>query len=215
MRRRRQQKHKFWLPKLATFSSDCFFILVSSIWLLAPASASLVTANSYRINPQKLFLSEANSVASRPPVDREDIALYPLPIDPSVGLGYGWRVDPATGKTVLHSGVDLLAPIGTSVLAVDNGVVAFAAKRGDYGNIVVINHQGGRQTRYAHLGSIAIKVGQRVQRGSQLGTVGSTGSPDIDQPHLHFELRYNSPKGWVAQDPLPWLGISAQGAVLR
>ncbi|NEP02824.1 MAG: M23 family metallopeptidase [Symploca sp. SIO2E9] len=126
---------------------------------------------------------------------------YPLPFEAPIGLGYGWRADASSESGQFHSGIDLLAEIGTPVLSVDAGTVAFAGGQGIYGRLVVVNHQGGRQSRYAHLQSISVRVGQQVQTGDTLGTVGVTGSRDIEQPHLHFEVRYNSPLGWVAQDP--------------
>ena len=102
-----------------------------------------------------------------------------------------------------HHGLDLAANPGTPVLAVESGTVAFAGDRGTYGKLGVVNHQGGRQTRYAHLLEVNVTTGQEVKQGDTLGKVGSTGSPDIDKPHLHFEVRYNSPQGWIAQDPEP------------
>jgi murein DD-endopeptidase MepM/ murein hydrolase activator NlpD len=128
---------------------------------------------------------------------------YPLPSVAPIALNYGWHKDPDTEQAKFHSGIDLLADSGTPVLSVDAGVVAFAGERGNYGVLVVVNHQGGRQTRYAHLASVSVSTGQNVKLGDRLGTVGSTGRPDIDKPHLHFELRYNSSEGWVAQDPEP------------
>jgi murein DD-endopeptidase MepM/ murein hydrolase activator NlpD len=125
---------------------------------------------------------------------------YPLPALAPMGFNYGWHQN-SDGQTQFHSGIDLLADPGTSVLAVDSGTVAFAGQQGTYGNLVVINHQGGRQSRYAHLSRLSVRTGQRVKPGTPLGTVGTTGRPDIDQPHLHFEVRFNAPAGWVAQDP--------------
>ncbi|HBB32330.1 MAG TPA: hypothetical protein DDZ80_31225 [Cyanobacteria bacterium UBA8803] len=140
-------------------------------------------------------------VGQRRPVDNyTGFPGYPLPALAPIVLRYGWHQG-ADGQTTFHSGIDLLAAAGTTVLAVDGGTVAFAKEQGTYGNLVVINHQGGRQTRYAHLSSIAVRTGQKVQPGTSLGTVGNTGSPDISQSHLHFEVRYSSPAGWVAQDP--------------
>lgn len=55
--------------------------------------------------------------------------------------------------------------------------------------------------------TLAVRVGQSVKMGDTLGTVGSTGRPDTDEPHLHFEFRYYSPHGWVAQDPEPKLKV--------
>jgi murein DD-endopeptidase MepM/ murein hydrolase activator NlpD len=128
---------------------------------------------------------------------------YPLPSGATVALSYGWHQSLTTGKPTFHSGIDLLANPGTPVLSVEDGTVAFAGLQGNYGNLVVVNHQGGRQTRYAHLESVSVTTRQKVKTGDTLGTVGSTGRRDTDKPHLHFEVRYNSPQGWVAQDPEP------------
>ncbi len=130
---------------------------------------------------------------------------YPLPSTAPVALSYGWYQEPKTGEVRFHSGIDLLADPDTPVLSVEAGTVAFAGEQGSYGNLVVVNHQDGRQTRYAHLNNIFVGVGQQVKLGDKLGTVGSTGRPDINKPHLHFEVRYSSPEGWVAQDPEPHL----------
>ncbi len=138
---------------------------------------------------------------------------YPLPSVASVALSYGWHQNPNTGQARFHSGIDLLADPGTTVLSVDSGTVAFASQQGSYGNLVVVNHQGGRQTRYAHLGRVSVAAGQQVKRGDTLGIVGSTGRPDTDKPHLHFEVRYYSPQGWVAQDPEP--NLKAKPAAQR
>lgn len=126
---------------------------------------------------------------------------YPLPTKATVTMGYGWQINPNTSQVFFHSGVDLLAPTGTSVRAVGAGTVAFAGEQGSYGNLVVVNHQEGRQTRYAHLQKVSVSTGQRVQPGQVLGTVGITGNPTSAQPHLHFEVRYNSSLGWVAEEP--------------
>lgn len=126
---------------------------------------------------------------------------YPLPQKAEVALGYGWQLNPSTGKVFFHSGLDLVAPEGTIVEAVAAGTVAFAGEQGSYGNLVVINHQAGNQSRYAQLQSVAVKTGQVVKPGDLLGKVGTTGNPSSSQAHLHFELRYASTLGWTAQDP--------------
>ncbi|MFP4124322.1 MAG: LysM peptidoglycan-binding domain-containing M23 family metallopeptidase [Coleofasciculus sp.] len=152
--------------------------------------------------PDVVFVSGVNWVlANRKPVENyTGFAGYPLPTLAPMGFNYGWHQND-DGQTQFHSGIDLLADPGTTVLAVDSGTVAFAGQQGTYGNLVVINHQGGRQTRYAHLSRLSVRTGQRIKAGTPLGAVGTTGSPDIDQPHLHFEVRFNAPAGWVAQDP--------------
>jgi murein DD-endopeptidase MepM/ murein hydrolase activator NlpD len=125
----------------------------------------------------------------------------PLTANASISLGFGWYLPSGSEKPVFHSGIDILANMGTPVKAIGDGTVAFAANQGNYGNLVVINHQQGYQTRYAQLSKINVKVGQVVKRGAVVGTVGQTGSPSTTQPHLHFEVRTNSKLGWVAEDP--------------
>jgi lysostaphin len=133
----------------------------------------------------------------------------PLSAPTSVQLKYGWQIVPSTGAAAFHSGVDLGATVGTAVQAAEPGTVAFAGAQGVYGNLVVINHQGGWQTRYAQLGTIAVKTGDWVEAGQIVGKVGTTGRPSSTQPHLHFEVRYRSSFGWVAEDPMVYLPASA------
>jgi murein DD-endopeptidase MepM/ murein hydrolase activator NlpD len=166
----------------------------------------LYEVNGCQKNPRVVFVPGVNwSPASLAGRNNRKLAQYPLPTTAAIALGYGWQINPVSNKVAFHSGIDLLAETGTPVLAVDPGTVAFAGDRGNYGNLVVINHSGGRQTRYAHLATIDVSLGEKVNQGDVLGTVGSTGLPDLDKPHLHFELRYNSNLGWVAQDPQPYL----------
>jgi murein DD-endopeptidase MepM/ murein hydrolase activator NlpD len=165
----------------------------------------LYELNGCQQQPQQLFIPGVNwSTQERPRKETyTGFAGYPLPSVAPVALSYGWHENPSTGKATFHSGIDLLANPGTPVLSVDGGTVAFAGQQASYGNLVVVNHQGGRQTRYAHLKYLSVRAGQEVKTGDALGTVGSTGRPDTDKPHLHFEVRYYSPQGWVAQDPEP------------
>lgn len=130
---------------------------------------------------------------------------YPLPQNAPTLLGYGWRLRSTNGQVAFHSGVDLAAKPGTPVLAVADGTVAFAGNRDSFGNMVVINHRQGWQTRYAQLTNLKVKTGQTIQRGTPIGLVGKTGSPSSTETHLHFELRSNSSLGWVAEDPERYL----------
>ncbi|HTL89506.1 MAG TPA: M23 family metallopeptidase, partial [Leptolyngbya sp.] len=123
----------------------------------------------------------------------------------SIALGFGWYLPDGQTKPVFHSGIDLLANVGTPVKTIGDGTVAFAGNQAAYGNLVVINHQQGYQTRYAQLATITVKVGQTVKQGTTIGTVGQTGTPTTAQPHLHFEVRSNSKLGWVAQDPISFI----------
>lgn len=143
------------------------------------------------------------------------VSTYPLPSSPAraaILLGYGYGLQPTTGKVGFHSGVDLSAALGTNVLAAGDGTVAFAGNQGAYGKLVVINHQEGLQTRYAQLGSIKVKVGQSVRKGQPIGTVGTSGRPSSSQPHLHFEVRSRSKLGWVAENPESYFLKNQQGS---
>ncbi len=130
---------------------------------------------------------------------------YPLSIPGKLALPYGWQINPVDKEVFFHSGIDLLANQGTNVQAIAPGTVVLAKEQGSYGNLVIINHSGGLQSRYAHLGGINVKVGQQVQAGDLLGVVGTTGAPNFKQPHLHFEVRSRSSLGWVAKDPKIYL----------
>lgn len=112
---------------------------------------------------------------------------------PSVWPTRGWvtsrfgpRVDPFTGRKRVHEGLDIATRSGNPVVATADGIVLFAGFRGDYGNYVVIDHGYGLVTRYGHLSSIDVDVGQLVGRGSLIGRVGSTGRST--GPHLHYEV---------------------------
>lgn len=149
---------------------------------------------------KRIAIKYQNSTAITP-----QSAGYPLPQTTTVVLPYGWQVNPKTGQAFFHSGVDFLAAVGTPVKAIAAGTVVFAGEQGSYGKLVIINHNGGLQSRYANLSTIKVSTGQQVKQGDLLGTVGQTGQPDAQQPHLHFEIRSSSPLGWVAQDPTQYL----------
>ena len=147
----------------------------------------------------------AGAIATAPSTSAENITGYPLPSVTEMGLGYGWQYHPITGDVFFHSGVDLLAPVNTPVAAIAPGIVVFAKEQGSYGKLVIINHAGGLQSRYAQLDSIKVTLGQTVNKGDILGSVGTTGQPTSAQPHLHFEMRSNGSLGWEAKNPKEFL----------
>ncbi|MGH1330359.1 MAG: peptidoglycan DD-metalloendopeptidase family protein [Paracoccaceae bacterium] len=102
---------------------------------------------------------------------------------------FGPRHHPILKQVKLHAGVDWAAPTGTPVYAAFDGRVAHAGDGKGYGNLVIIDHSGGRQTRYAHLNKFAPlgKTGAQVRAGDLVGYVGTTGRST--GPHLHFEMR--------------------------
>jgi murein DD-endopeptidase MepM/ murein hydrolase activator NlpD len=102
---------------------------------------------------------------------------------------FGLRTDPIDGTEKFHTGVDLAAPEGTPVVAVQGGVVTRAGPRGGYGNAVEIDHGGGLTTLYGHASALAVHAGDVVREGETIAAVGHTGR--ATGPHLHFEVRRN------------------------
>lgn len=126
--------------------------------------------------------------------------MFPLAIPSPITSFFGWRVHPIFGDQRMHTGTDIAAPIGTSVIAALTGRVLLADFLGGYGIAIALEHdQGSQQTLYAHLSELFVKPGQVVEKGSVIGRVGTTGNST--GPHLHFELRQQLPDGsWIAQD---------------
>lgn len=119
---------------------------------------------------------------------------------------FGLRRHPILQQWRAHQGVDYGAPPGTKVKATGEGVVAFAGRKGGYGNLVVLRHYGGYSTYYAHLRDFArgLKQGKRVLQGETVGYVGQTGW--ATGPHLHYEFRVHEQN----RNPLTMVFPSAQ-----
>jgi murein DD-endopeptidase MepM/ murein hydrolase activator NlpD len=117
------------------------------------------------------------SLPVRKPVDGE--------LDPQ--SGFGVRTDPFLGSPAMHTGLDLHGETGDAVRATADGTVVAAGWSGGYGRVVDIDHHNGLLTRYGHLSSIDVRVGQSVKSGQIVGKVGSTGRST--GPHLHYETR--------------------------
>ena len=100
---------------------------------------------------------------------------------------YGYRLDPITGRSTFHTGVDIIAAAGTAVMAAAGGVVTFSGGMAEYGNVVEVGHDNGLTSRYAHLSKSLVKVGDVVMKGQLIAQVGATGR--VTGPHLHFEVR--------------------------
>ena len=115
---------------------------------------------------------------------------------PSIWPTHGWlsssmgnRADPLTGEKDFHPGLDISAGTGDPVYATADGKITTAAMAGNYGNLVVIDHGYGIETRYGHLSAFKVREGQPVKRGDLLGLVGATGR--TTGSHLHYEVRAN------------------------
>ena len=118
------------------------------------------------------------------------------------GRGDGVFGAERNGRRV-HEGLDLLAEVGTPVLASRSGVVLRATRSRGMGNYIILRHPGNLTTIYGHLSAIAVRGGQFVRQGQVIGRVGKTGNANYRDilPHLHFEVR----KGGIPQDPLEYL----------
>ena len=102
---------------------------------------------------------------------------------------FGMRMHPILNTWKHHNGLDLTADYGTPVYATGDGIVLESKYMGGYGNVVIVSHGFGFETRYAHLSAFKVIQGQRVKRGEWIGNVGSTGLST--NPHLHYEVLYN------------------------
>lgn len=124
---------------------------------------------------------------------------WPVPGYTTLTSNYGMRTHPISGLYKMHTGVDIAAPLGSYFVAANDGTVVTSKYSPTYGNMVVIDHGGGLSTLYAHGQERLVEVGDTVQRGEPVLTVGSTGVST--GPHAHFEVRVNG----VWTDPLEYI----------
>lgn len=144
-------------------------------------------------------VSTAASAHNPTPTRPSPLQGYPLPERAEVVVNFGWQPAPDRNEVVFNTGVALAATATTPVLAVGAGTVAFVGTDPVYGNLVVVNHADGLQTRYANLTEMAVTVGQTVSQGARLGRVAAR--DERVESYLFFEVRLNSDLGWVAQNP--------------
>lgn len=143
------------------------------------------------------LLAARSTGSSGPPPSGGGRFVWPAP--GPVTSGFGYRVHPIFGTRRLHTGIDIGAPYGATVVAGDSGSVAFSGVMSGYGNVIVVDHGGNIATTYNHLSGFAVRAGQSVGRGQPVGYVGCTGY--CTGPHLHFEVRING----TPVDPMPYL----------
>ncbi|GAA3086159.1 hypothetical protein GCM10017562_65240 [Streptomyces roseofulvus] len=129
---------------------------------------------------------------------RED--RYSAPVSADIGTRYG--KPGSSWSSGYHTGVDFPVPTGTTVKAVSDGRVVTAGWGGAYGYQIVVRHDDGRYSQYAHLSAVSVREGQRVSGGQRIGRSGSTGNSS--GPHLHFEVR-TGPGYGSDIDPLAYL----------
>ena len=121
------------------------------------------------------------------------------------GSRFGWRVDPITGQSALHTGLDFSADVGTDILVAAGGVVVAAQYHPEYGNMIEVDHGNQLVSRYAHASRTFVKQGDIVRRGQKIAEIGTTGRST--GPHLHFEVLVQG----VFQDPQKFLSAGGAG----
>lgn len=126
-----------------------------------------------------------------------------------VSSGFGMRRHPILGSYRLHSGIDYAVVTGTPIVAPADGVVAERGVKGGYGNAIVLTHKDGMQTLYAHMSRFkeGISIGQKIDAGTVIGYVGSTGRST--GPHLHYEVRVNGQAVDPSTSALPTRTLSS------
>lgn len=137
-----------------------------------------------------------------------------IPAQPPVALAalgstFGWRIDPITGQSALHTGLDFPAAIGTPIQAAAGGVVVAQEFHVQYGNMIEIDHGNDLISRYAHASKVFVKKGDLVKRGQKIAEVGTSGRST--GAHLHFEVLVNG----VPQDPQRFLDAGSRIAAVK
>ncbi len=175
--------------KYAAFQDDAYAIVVTDTWLDLDDVAR-------RLYLQSRSLDELQSLSK----DKENMATaIPaiMPINQKALHGghigaFGWRNHPIYHRYIFHKGIDLGSDRGTPVYASGDGKVSYVNARGTgrrgYGRHIVIDHGFGYKTKYAHLHTVDVALGQEVKRGEIIGTVGNTGGST--GCHLHYEVLY-------------------------
>jgi len=121
------------------------------------------------------------------------------PVEGPVGSGFGFRLDPFTGRAALHTGLDFPSDVGTPILAAAGGIVIVSQPHPAYGHMIEIDHGNALITRYAHASKLLVKTGTMVKRGQKIAEVGNSGRST--GPHLHFEVMLSG----VQQNPSRFL----------
>lgn len=162
---------------------------------MANQRADLMTVIESRLFEQKV---KKMMVPTQPPVNGANL-----------GSAFGWRIDPMTGTSALHTGLDFPAEPGTPIYSAAGGVVVAQEYHPQYGNMVVIDHGNDLVTLYAHASRIWVKKGDLVKRGQKVAEVGTSGRST--GPHLHFEVLVQG----VPQDPQKFLNAGGNLATAQ
>ena len=159
----------------------------------------MLRENGYKDNPERAL--EAYLPGSAEEIIQQALAYspemlveitdytWPVPGHTTISSEFGLREHPICGRLRHHDGIDIPAFLDTAVVAFSDGKVVHVGKAGGYENLIVIQHDVGISTYYAHLSEISVRYGEEVEKGQLIGRVGNTGLST--GYHLHFEIRIN------------------------
>jgi len=159
------------------------YLMILPLWVIILLSFHAGTGQAAPYSGEKVFTvlnTPDNGIPHRFPMDKTYRS--------SVTWNYGIEAkNPISGELTVHGGVDIAAPMDTKVFATGDGVVAKVTEDEGWGKLLIIKHDDGLSTWYAHLNSFMVKEGDKVQTGQVIGLVGNTGRST--GPHLHYEVR--------------------------
>jgi murein DD-endopeptidase MepM/ murein hydrolase activator NlpD len=157
--------------------------------LSVPEFATLIDSLAREMETRTDQLGLLESLLLESSANRKFLPTLPPIVDGWHSSNFGYRIDPFTGESSHHEGIDFPALVGTPVVAAASGKVVTAEWHPAYGKMVEIDHGNGLVSRYAHASRLMVKEGDLVVRGQRIAAVGSTGRST--GPHLHFEVRLN------------------------
>ena len=176
----------------ASYNVIFIFLLTISAQVLPVCSSCQYCKNKMHISQKKVINRSRKQLLSRQPrrvQTHHKRFSWPLRRDKFwISSFYGRK---ARGR--LHSGIDLAALRGTPVYAAEAGTVEISCNAGSYGNMILIRHNNGYKSRYAHLCRMIVRNGRHVRKGMMIGYVGNSGRTRGSNGgyHLHFEILHN------------------------
>lgn len=172
--------------KYAALQDDEYSSLMTDTWRELDAFAQRLYFESVSFDELQALAKNKEQMSSAIP------AIWPVDRLRLRGLySFGWRMHPIYKRSIFHKGVDMACNIGVPVFATGDAIVESTdrgQRRAGYGQQILLNHEFGYKTRYAHLSKILVEPGQKITRGQIIGEVGNSGG--TTGPHLHYEVIY-------------------------
>ncbi len=194
------QDHRFSLDFLSKIQKQTiaavmlFFVVLAAKYGSDPASGSIYAMFQAALSPQNDYSVALNEAAkSLLGTGGSNLAAsskngpMQMPVNGTVVSGFGWQVSPLDQKNRYNAGIDVAAPLGSSVQAPMAGTVIAVGSEATLGRYVKIDHGSGLTSVLSNLGEVKVKVQQKVNKGDSLGTLGFTAA--VQRPWLHWEVR--------------------------